>query len=424
MTHEMFVMVERLCLHSYNTLERKDLFGFVNIMVQRDRIINFGAGPAAMPTEVLQQAAADLLNYQDCGMGIGELSHRSSTCANLLKGIQADLAELLNIPETHKVLFMQGGGTTQFSATVYNLMSYWIAKDPTNGSKRICDYLVTGSWSAKAASEAKRLGVHINVVTDSRTVSENKKFGSIATSGYQYTPKDKAAYVWYCDNETIDGVEFPGLPQGVDPDVPLVCDMSSNFASRPIDVSKYAVIYAGAQKNVGLAGVTVLIVRNDIMQGRAEAEAVRVANGPVVPIMLDYKTIADNDSLYNTLPIFTAHVVGLVFRHLLKIGGIEQLGKINAEKASLLYKTLDAQSCISVVPDRAARSRMNVCWKFTGDQAGEHEKAFLREAEGQGLVQLKGHRSVGGLRASLYNAITLEDTEKLVACIENFCASL
>lgn len=393
-------------------------------MVQREEIINFGAGPAALPTEVLQQAAADLLNYEDCGMGIGELSHRSSTCANLLKKIQSDLIKLLGIPDTHKVLFMQGGGTTQFSATVYNLMSYWIAKDPINGSKRVGDYLVTGAWSAKAASEAKRLGVNINVVTDSRTLSENKKFGKIAKEGYHYTSKDRAAYVWYCDNETIDGVEFPGLPQGIDSDVPLVCDMSSNFASRPIDVSKYAVIYAGAQKNVGLAGITVVIVRNDILQTRAEADAVRVAGGPVVPIMLDYKTIADNDSLYNTLPIFSTHIVGLVFAHLLKIGGIQQLGETNTEKAALLYKTLDSQNSIIVVPEKDVRSRMNVCWKFTGEKASEHEKAFLKAAEDRGLVQLKGHRSVGGLRASLYNAITLKNTEKLVACINEFCQRL
>lgn len=393
-------------------------------MVQRHEIVNFGAGPAALPTVVMEQAAQDLLNYEGCGMGIGELSHRSSTCANLLKKIQDDLAKLVDIPDTHKVLFMQGGGTTQFSATVYNLMSYWIARDPVNGSKRMCDYLVTGSWSAKAASEAKRLGVNVNVVTDSRTLSEDKKFGKIAKDGYSYTPSEKAAYVWYCDNETIDGVEFPGLPIGLDPEVPLICDMSSNFASRPIDVSKYAVIYAGAQKNVGLAGVTVLIVRKDIMQGRAEAEAVRAAGGPVVPIMLDYKTIADNDSLYNTLPIFTTHLTGLVFANLLKEGGIGALDKVNAEKAALLYKTLDAHKCLKVVPDQEVRSRMNVCFKFVGDDAADNEKAFLKVAEGQGMVQLKGHRSVGGLRASLYNAITLEDTKKLVACLDAFCKDL
>lgn len=393
-------------------------------MVQRDEIVNFGAGPATLPNAVMQQAAQDLLNYEGCGMGIGELSHRSSTCANLLRKIQTDLAKLVNIPDTHKVLFMQGGGTTQFSATVYNLMSYWIAKDPTNGSKRIGDYLVTGSWSAKAAAEAKRLGVNINVVTDSRTLTQNKKFGKIATEGYKYTARDKAAYVWYCDNETIDGVEFPGLPQEYDPEVPLVCDMSSNFASRAIDVSKYAVIYAGAQKNVGLAGVTVLIVRKDVMTGRAEADAVRAAGGPVVPIMLDYKTIAENDSLYNTLPIFTTHLMGLVFAHLLEGGGMQALEKVNAQKAELLYRCLDAQPNMIVVPDKDVRSRMNVCFKFMGESAVENEKEFLKTAEASGMVQLKGHRSVGGLRASLYNAITLADTQKLVSCIEEFCATL
>lgn len=393
-------------------------------MVERTEVINFGAGPAVLPTEVLQQAAADLLNYQGCGMGIGELSHRSSTCINLLKKIEADLVKLLDIPDTHRVLFMQGGGTTQFSATVYNLMSYWIGKDPENGSKRICDYLITGAWSAKAASEAKRLGVNINVVTDSRTLSEKRKFGKIAQDNYQYTPKDLAAYVWYCDNETIDGVEFPGLPQGLDSDVPLVCDMSSNFASRPIEVSKYAVIYAGAQKNVGLAGVTILIVRKDIMESRAEADVIRTAGGPVPPIMLDYKTIADNDSLYNTLPIFTTHIIGLTFAHLLRMGGVQQLGKANAEKAALLYEVLDKESCLSVVPEHSVRSRMNVCWKFVGDDANENEKRFLSEADKQGLVQLKGHRSVGGLRASLYNAITIQDTQKLVAFIKHFCSAL
>ena len=388
-------------------------------MVQRKDIINFGAGPATLPHEVLEQAAKDLLNYNDTGMGLGELSHRSSTCANLLKKIENDLRELVQIPDTHSVLFMQGGGTTQFSATAYNLMSYWIQKDPTNGSKRVGDYLVTGAWSAKAASEAKRLGVNVNVVTDSRTLTSDKSFGKIATEGYTYTPKEKAAYVWYCDNETIDGVEFPGLPLGLDPEVPLICDMSSNFASRPIDVAKYAVIYAGAQKNIGLTGITVLIVRNDIMQ-RADADAVRAAGGPVTPIMLDYKTIADNASLYNTLPIFTVHIIGLTFTHLLKAGGIKYLEKVNAEKAALLYKTIESHECLQVIPDTAVRSRMNVVFKFIGDQAADQEKAFLKLAEERGMVQLKGHRSVGGLRASLYNAITLSDTLRLSALIDEF----
>lgn len=392
-------------------------------MPGREDIINFGAGPAAMPTEVMQQAAKDLVNYENCGMGIGELSHRSSTCASLLKRIQQDLKTLLSIPDTHSVLFMQGGGTTQFSATVYNLLSYWIARDGDAGAQRICDYLVTGAWSAKAASEAKRLGANINIVTDSRTLSDSgKAFGQLASADtFKYTPKDKAAFVWYCDNETIDGVEFPGLPQGIDPEIPLVCDMSSNFASRPIDVSKYAVIYAGAQKNVGLAGLTVLIVKNAIMESRADAEAVRQAGAPVTPIMLDYQTIWKNDSLYNTLPIFTLHVTGLVFAHLLKQGGIAHLEAANAEKAKLLYGVLDAEPSIEVVPATNVRSRMNVCFRFKGDGAAEREKAFLKEAESRGMVQLKGHRSVGGLRASLYNAISLADTQKLAECIKDVC---
>ncbi|ORY84934.1 pyridoxal phosphate-dependent transferase [Protomyces lactucae-debilis] len=392
-------------------------------MPTREEIVNFGAGPATLPTAVMQQAAKDLVNYEDSGMGIGELSHRSSTCANLLKRIQKDLTTLLSIPDTHSVLFMQGGGTTQFSATVYNMLAYWIAKDGSAGGQRICDYLVTGSWSAKAASEAKCLGANINVVTDSRALSNSgKAFGDLAAADtFQYTPKDKAAFVWYCDNETIDGVEFPGLPEGVDPDVPLVCDMSSNFASRPIDVSKYAVIYAGAQKNVGLAGLTVLIVKNEFMQQRAEADAQRQAGAQVTPIMLDYQTIWKNDSLYNTLPIFTLHVTGLVFAHLLAEGGIDHLERVNKEKAALLYGVLDAEESIVVVPAKHVRSRMNVCFKFTGAEAAERESAFLKAAEARGMVQLKGHRSVGGLRASLYNAISLVDTQKLAKCIEDVC---
>lgn len=390
-------------------------------MVQRDEIINFGAGPATLPGEVMEQAAKDLINYQQSGMGLGELSHRSSTCASLLKSIENDLRKLVGVPDNYSILFMQGGGTTQFSATVYNLMSYWIAKDPQNGSQRIGDYLVTGAWSAKAATEAQRLGVNINVVTDSRSLNENRKFGKIAKSNLKYTPQDKAAYVWYCDNETIDGVEFPGLPSGVDSSIPLICDMSSNFASRPIDVAKYAVIYAGAQKNIGLTGITVLIVRNDIMEGRAEAEAVRAANGPVTPIMMDYKTIAENGSLYNTLPIFTVHITGLTFAHLLRAGGMSFLEKVNAEKAALLYKTIESHSCLKVIPDADVRSRMNVVFKFVGEDAAEREKAFLKGAESHGMVQLKGHRSVGGLRASLYNAITLEATRKLAAFLDDFC---
>ena len=393
-------------------------------MPQRTDIINFGAGPAAMPHSVMEQASRDLLNYADTGMGIGELSHRSATCNARLQAIKADLKRLLDVPDSHSILFMQGGGTTQFAATVYNLMAYWVARDPENGAQRIGDYLVTGSWSKKAVDEAKRLGVHVNIVTDSRKYSnDGTKFGSIASGEtYNYTPRSKAAYVWYCDNETIDGVEFPGLPEGLDPEVPLVCDMSSNFASRKVDVAKYAVIYAGAQKNVGLAGVTVLIVRNDIMETRADAAALHKAGAPVPAIMLDYQTIWKNDSLYNTLPIFALHVVGLVFTHLLDRGGIDAVERANAQKAKLLYETLEKHSDkVEIVPSAGARSRMNVVFRFLGDDAQEREKRFLKEAEAQGMVQLKGHRSIGGLRASLYNAIDLDQVRKLAAHVDAVC---
>lgn len=390
-------------------------------MPQRGDIINFGAGPAAMPDGVMSQAAQDLLNYRETGMGIGELSHRSAMCNARLQDIKAALKRLLDIPDTHSVLFMQGGGTTQFAATVYNLMAYWVARDPETGASRVGDYLVTGSWSKKAVDEAKRLGVDVNIVADARKATG--EFGTIPpASEHNYTPKERAAYVWYCDNETIDGVEFPGLPEGIDEDVPLVCDMSSNFASRKVDVARYAVIYAGAQKNVGLAGITVCIVRNDILEKRADAAALHAAGAPVPAIMLDYQTIWKNDSLYNTLPIFALHVVGLVFEHLLHVGGMQEIERVNAEKAELLYDTLDRHSnMIEVVPSRGARSRMNVVFKFVGEDAAEREKQFLKLAESKGMVQLKGHRSVGGLRASLYNAITLDDTRKLAAHVDEIC---
>ncbi|BFZ57945.1 Phosphoserine transaminase [Savitreella phatthalungensis] len=385
-------------------------------MPERNEIVNFGAGPAAMPSSVMRQAAKDLLNYADTGMGIGELSHRSSTCANRLQKVKEDLRNLIGVPDSHSILFMQGGGTTQFSATAYNLVAHWVAKEGAEGSKRIGDYIVTGAWSKKAVEEAKRLGIKTNIVADSRKANDGK-FGVIPQlTEASYTPKDQAAYIWYCDNETIDGVEFAGLPHGIDSEVPLVCDMSSNFCSRRIDVAKYAVIYAGAQKNVGLAGITVVIVRNDILETRADADALRAAQAPIPPIMLDYATIAKNDSLYNTLPIFTLHVTGLVFSELLAKGGIEAIEKENAAKSDALYKALAAHPQARVIPSEGCRSRMNVVFTFGSEEA---DKRFVQQAEAKGMVQLKGHRSVGGLRASLYNAISLDQVNQLVAHVES-----
>ncbi|GAO51749.1 phosphoserine aminotransferase [Saitoella complicata NRRL Y-17804] len=381
----------------------------------REQVVNFAAGPAALPTNVLEQAAKDLINYQGCGMSLAELSHRGKPAQKILKDAVANLNTLLEIPDNYDVLFMQGGGTTQFSALVYNVLAHRLLKKGSVEGVKL-DYVVTGAWSSKAAAEAKRLYPQgTNVVANAKAL--NGKFGSIPPQDtWKTSDPANTAFLYYCDNETIDGVEFPApptVPEGVE----LIADTSSNILSRKIDVSKHAIIYAGAQKNIGMPGVTIVIIRKDLLE-RADAAQCSAAGVPVTPIMLDYKTIADNESLYNTLPVFPVHIANLVFEHLLARGGLQAQEDRNTAKSSLLYNTLAAYpSLYTIVADADCRSRTNVPFRIQGEG---FEDEFLKGAEEMDMYQLKGHRSVGGIRASLYNAVELEGVEKLVNYLKEF----
>jgi phosphoserine aminotransferase len=402
-------------------------------MVNRSDINYFGAGPAPLPTKVLENAAQVLLNYKDKGLGLCEISHRSPEANEILANTKQALITLLDIPDDYEVLFLQSGGTGEFSATVYNLVSIWVEKkrasiaeevgdDEAEVFKRLrkvvdeelkLDYLVTGSWSLKASQEASRLvgAKHVNVAIDARK-SNDGKFGRIpAENEWNLTPRTSGrgpAFVYFCDNETVDGVEFPAFPRSLEgDDAPLVCaDMSSNFISRNVDVRKYAVIFGGAQKNIGNTGIAIVIIRKSLLpptSKSASPDLLRALNLPVGPIVLDYPTIAKNNSLYNTLPIFDVWVAGQVMEGLVNNYGARKIAgqeEVSNEKARLIYETLDTYPDVyRVVPDKTARSRMNICFRINGGDA-EKEKGFLAGAEKKGLLGLKGHRSVGGIRAS------------------------
>ncbi len=360
------------------------------------RIFNFSAGPAALPEAVLKQAAEEMLDWHGSGQSVMEMSHRGKEYMAIHAQAEADLRELLAIPANYKVLFLQGGATLQFEMIPINLLR----------GKAGADYVNTGEWAKKAIKEARRFG-QVNVVAS----SEDANF-SYAPALADWKLDPHAAYVHYTANETIGGVEFHWVPDLSNRagDVPLVCDMSSNILSQPVDVSKYGLIYAGAQKNIGPAGLTLVIVREDLI-GRAV---------PTPPTMLDYKIHADNDSMYNTPPTYGIYVAGLVFQWLKQQGGLAAMQKMNAEKAKILYDYLDASSFYSNPVRKADRSRMNV--PFTLKDAALDE-AFIKGAQARGMHQLKGHRSVGGMRASIYNAMPIAGVRKLVAYMEEFAAS-
>ncbi|MBI5658446.1 MAG: 3-phosphoserine/phosphohydroxythreonine transaminase [Nitrosomonadales bacterium] len=353
-------------------------------------IYNFSAGPAVLPKEVLQQAQAELPDWHGSGMSVMEMSHRGKEYMSIQAEAEADLRELMGIPANYKVLFLQGGASQQFAMVPMNLLR----------GRKSADYLNTGEWSKKAISEAKRFG-GVNVVA----TAADRNFSCIpAFDTWQRDPE--AAYLHYTPNETIGGVEFDWLPESGD--VPLVADMSSNILSRPVDVGKYGLIYAGAQKNVGPAGLTIVIVREDLL-GQAL---------PGTPTMLDYKTHADNDSMYNTPPTYGIYIAGLVFRWLKKNGGIAAMEQTNIAKAELLYGTIDASNGFYRCPVALSdRSRMNV--PFTLKDASL-DGDFLKQADARGLLQLKGHRSVGGMRASIYNAMPLDGVQALVNFMGGF----
>jgi len=400
-------------------------------MPSRSEVYYFGAGPAALPTPVLETASTAILNHENTGIGLIEQSHRSTSSTSIISSAASNLRELLSIPQNYAVLFMQGGGTTQFSAVVYNLLGYWVQSqlaannnDLTAVQRAIksakVDYLLTGSWSKKATEEAQRLlgEKHVNIATDSRNLLSTKKFGSIAAeTEWTLTPAESSIFTYYCDNETVDGVEFPSFP------VPLngrlvACDMSSNILSRRVDVSKYAVLYAGAQKNVGGAGVTIVVVRDDVIKNQPDPATLRELGLPIPPVMMHYPTLAAGSSLYNTLPIFDVFICREVMATLLTRGGLEAQEKLANEKAQIIYAVLEKNGIYEVVPKEETRSRMNICFRIEGGE--DVERTFLKAAEHKGLTGLKGHRSVGGLRISNYNSVSKEAAEKLASFITEF----
>lgn len=354
-----------------------------------ERVYNFSAGPSMLPVEVLEQAQKEMLCYGTSGMSVMEMSHRSKDFENIIYTAEDDIKELMNIPDNYKVLFLQGGGNMQFAMVPLNLM---------NKNKKI-DLVNTGQWTKKAMAEAKKYG-EVNVVAS----SDDKTFTYIPKLDPATFSKD-ADYFYICLNNTIYGTRYTKLPEtGA---VPLVADASSNILSEKIDVSKFGLIFAGAQKNLGPAGVTVVIVRDDLIGNARE----------YTPTMLDYATHVKERSLYNTPPTYSIYTMGLVFKWLKKMGGVEVMQKVNEEKAALLYNFLDNSALFkgTVVPED--RSLMNVPFVLPTDELNEK---FIAEAKAKGFVNLKGHRTVGGMRASIYNAMPVEGVKKLVEIMEKF----
>ena len=355
------------------------------------RIHNFNPGPAVLPLSVLERARDEMLNYRSSGMSVLEMSHRSKHFDEIMQLAEADLRALLGTPDHYAVLWLQGGATLQFSMVVQNLI-------PRDGS---ADYILTGAWAKAAIEEAEKRG-KVRVAASSEASNFN-----LIPSQAELDLDPKAAYLHFTSNETIHGIEWTTEPEPP-PGVPLVCDASSNIASRPIDVSKYGLIYAGAQKNLGPAGVTLVIIRSELL----------ARTPPKLPVLLDYKLLAEKKSMHNTPPTFAIYLVGLVLRWLTEFGGLEAMARHNAAKAARVYQAIDDGHGFyrgHARPD--SRSRMNVTFRLPSEDL---EKKFVKEAEAQGLVGLKGHRSVGGLRASLYNALPMEAAEALARFMDEF----
>ena len=353
------------------------------------KIYNFSAGPAVLPEEVLREAAAEMMDYKGCGMSVMEMSHRSKVFDAIIKEAEADLRELMNIPDNYKVLFLQGGASQQFAAVPMNLMK-----------NKKAGYIVTGQWAKKAYQEAKMYG-------------EAVELASSADETFSYIPDcsdlaitDDMDYVYICENNTIYGTKFKELPNTKGKD--LVSDVSSCFLSEPVDVTKYGVIYGGVQKNIGPAGMVIVIIREDLIRDDVL---------PGTPTMLKYKTQADNDSLYNTPPCYNIYICGKVFKWLKSMGGLAEMAKRNEEKAKILYDFLDESKMFKGTVRKEDRSLMNVPF-VTGD--ADLDAKFVKEAKAAGLENLKGHRSVGGMRASIYNAMPKEGVIALVEFMKKF----
>ncbi len=355
------------------------------------RIYNFSPGPSVMPLSVLEQVQREMLNYKGVGMSVMEMSHRGATFEGIIQQTEADLRSLVGIPANYKVLFLQGGASLQFSMLPMNLL-------PAGAS---ADYIVTGAWSQAAVKEAKKVG-RVNIAAS----SEAENFNRIPTqTELQLDPQ--AAYLHFTSNNTIYGTQWATEPQALD-NVPLACDASSDILSHPLDITKYGILYGGTQKNMGPAGVTVVIIREDLLE----------LVPPKLPSMLDYKLMAEKESLYNTPPTFPIYVTGLVIQWLHNLGGLEEMARRNQTKANLLYQAIDNSNGYyrgHAQPD--SRSLMNVTFRLPSE---ELEKKFIKEATVQGLDGLKGHRSVGGLRASIYNAFPLEGVESLTQFMREF----
>ena len=353
------------------------------------RVYNFSAGPAMLPESVLRQAQEEMLDWHGSGMCVAEMSHRGKEFMSIAAQAEADLRELLAVPEGYKVLFLQGGASSQFAMVPMNLL---------RGSAG-ADYLNTGSWSKKAIAEARHFGtVNVAATTEDSRFTRAPAQSELALSG-------DAAYVHYTPNETIEGVEFPYVPDTAGK--PLVADMSSTLLSRPIEVERFGLIYAGAQKNIGPAGLTIVIVREDLI-GQPLAGT---------PTMFNYKTHADNGSMYNTPPTYAWYLAGLVFEWMKGLGGLDTMAVINKRKADLLYDTIDASGFYRNPVDPESRSWMNIPFTLANPDLDE---TFLKEAKAAGLTTLKGHRSVGGMRASIYNAMPEAGVEALAAFMKEF----
>ena len=353
------------------------------------RVFNFSAGPAVLPEEVLREAAAEMLDYRGTGMSVMEMSHRSRPFQEIIETAESDLRELMGIPDNYKVLFLQGGASQQFAMIPMNLMK-----------NRVADYIITGQWAKKAWQEASKYGT-ANAVAS----SADKTFSYIPDCS-DLPISENADYVYICENNTIYGTKFHELPNTKGK--PLVADVSSCFLSEPVDVSRYGMIYGGVQKNIGPAGVVIAIIRDDLI-----TEDVL----PGTPTMLQYKIHADNGSLYNTPPAYGIYICGKVFQWLKARGGLEAMKQYNEQKAKILYDFLDESKLFHGTVVKKDRSLMNVPF-VTGDK--ELDARFVKEAEAAGFVNLKGHRTVGGMRASIYNAMPIEGVEKLVAFMAEF----
>jgi phosphoserine aminotransferase len=357
-----------------------------------ERVFNFSPGPATLPLPVLQEVQQNLLALPGVGASVLEISHRSKTFEEMIAQAEANIRALLSLPEEYHVLFLQGGASLQFSQVPMSFL---------RGTGRSADYIVTGSWAKRALAEAQREGA-VRIVWDGKA----DNYSRVPKHG-EYEIDPSAAYVHFTSNETIQGIQFPAEPEVGD--VPLVCDASSDFLSRPIDVKRYGLIYAGAQKNVGPAGVTIVIIRQDMLEQVPDD----------LPTMLNYTVHVEHRSLYNTPAVFAVYVVMLVTRWLLEnIGGLEQMHAINQQKAQLLYEAIDRSEGFyrgHAQPD--SRSLMNATWRLPSE---ELEVQFVKEAKEAGLHELKGHRSVGGIRASMYNAMPIEGVRTLVEFMEHF----